>query len=93
MTCRLKVHPWVHNKLEHITCAAAPSQPEMCRLLLLGTKLNDVKPFTGAMFADVLAAYTHWGWIDIDVIYGDLGPAAEAARMYDVVTFQPGDVM
>ena len=55
-----------------------------------GTKASDLKPFCGAMFRDLLLRYTHWGWVDIDVIFGDLSPLIEALRHYDVVTFPDG---
>ena len=50
-------------------------------------KSADIKPFTGGIFSDLLSEYTHWGWIDIDVIYGDLSPVAAAVKKYDVVTY------
>ena len=42
------------------------------------------------MFADLLRGYTHWGWIDLDVILGDLSPMLEDLKHYDVVTYPDG---
>ena len=55
-----------------------------------GVKMNDLKPLYGAMLADVLAPYTHWGWIDIDCLFGDLSPLLVALRDYDVVAYPDG---
>ena len=55
-----------------------------------GTKTSDLKPFYGAMFRDLLLHYTHWGWIDLDVILGDTTPLIGALRHHDVVTFPDG---
>ena len=35
-------------------------------------KLCDYKPAFGLIFQDFLAGYTHWGYGDIDVVYGQL---------------------
>ena len=42
------------------------------------------------MFRDHLLHYTHWGWIDIDSIFGDLSPMMEHLRHYDLVTYPDG---
>ena len=41
----------------------------------------------GAMFKDLLDEYTHWGWIDMGVLVGDLSPLVAAAQKFDVVTY------
>ena len=38
-----------------------------------------------------LAGYTHWGWIDIDCLFGNLDPLLQHLRQYDVVAY-PGGV-
>jgi len=35
-------------------------------------KLNDFKPAYGLMFSNILANYDWWGYIDIDIILGDI---------------------
>ena len=52
--------------------------------------MNDVKPLYGAMLQDVLAPYSHWGWIDIDCLFGDMRPLLNALRHYDVVAYPDG---
>lgn len=49
------------------------------------------KVLFGGMFRDWLQEYSHWGWFDTDIIFGDL---SSALRPYldsaDVVTFPDG---
>ena len=53
-------------------------------------KLCDYKPTYGAIFEDLLKEYTHWGYCDSDVIFGDLRKfltdelLAEYDRIYDL---------
>ena len=42
------------------------------------------------MFRDHLLHYTHWGWIDLDVLMGDMAPLVEALKHFDVVSFPDG---
>lgn len=35
-------------------------------------KVSDTRPFLGALFADVVARHTWWGWFDLDVVFGNL---------------------
>ena len=44
----------------------------------------------GAMFENELAAYTHWGWIDIDCFFGDLSDMISHLHHYDIVTYPDG---
>ena len=39
-----------------------------------GKGLSDLKPFYGCVFADLIdeRTFTHWGWVDWDVLMGDL---------------------
>ena len=53
-------------------------------------KVADLKPLYGAMFEDVIANYTHWGWLDIDSIFGDFTPLIDALEDYDIVTYPDG---
>ena len=58
------------------------------RVLSDHRKLPDLKPLYGAMFADMLAAHTHWGWMDLDVVFGDTTPLVQAALQgFDVITY------
>jgi hypothetical protein len=49
--------------------------------------LNGLKPRYGAMFADYLHEYTHWGWVDIDTVVGDMGKMIEDLKNYHIVTY------
>ena len=40
----------------------------------------------------MLAEYTHWGWMDMDVLLGDMRVLVAAARRYDIVTVPDADV-
>jgi len=51
-----------------------------------GHKLCDLRPFYGLLFADLLEKYTHWGFCDIDVMFGDL------SRLTSDPEFQQADV-
>lgn len=37
-----------------------------------GKGLSDLKPFYGKVFDELLDGYTHWGWVDWDLLLGDL---------------------
>lgn len=42
-------------------------------------KLCDFKPFYGLAFPELLRPYKYWGYCDIDLFFGNLGPLAERA--------------
>ena len=58
-----------------------------------GKGLSDLKPFYGRVFDDLLpeAQYTHWGWVDWDILVGDLNAVVPEKLLweYDALTF-PG---
>ncbi len=58
--------------------------------LFHGDKANDLKVLYGTMFEDVLKPYTHWGWMDTDVFFGDMSPMLQDLEHYDVVTYPNG---
>eukprot|EP00527_Entomoneis_sp_CCMP2396_P005787 CAMPEP_0198152748 /NCGR_PEP_ID=MMETSP1443-20131203/61158_1 /TAXON_ID=186043 /ORGANISM="Entomoneis sp., Strain CCMP2396" /LENGTH=99 /DNA_ID=CAMNT_0043818863 /DNA_START=53 /DNA_END=349 /DNA_ORIENTATION=- len=55
--------------------------------------LVEYKPAYGAIFQDLLQDYTHWGYSDIDMVFGDLGRHIEESEWtdYDIVTYGFGD--
>ena len=55
-----------------------------------GVAVSDIRPLFGAMFHDLLHAYTHWGIIDADCLFADLRPLIAALPTYDVITFPDG---
>jgi hypothetical protein len=54
------------------------------------TKKFNLRPPLGAMFADYLQEYTHWGWVDLDMLMGDLSKLIEDLDHYDLVTYADG---
>ena len=50
-------------------------------------KINDLKPMFGEAFADLLRPYEWWGYLQEDLLVGDLTQCLrpEVLRMYDVV--------
>jgi hypothetical protein len=42
-------------------------------------KLTDFRPFFGLAFSEHLSSYTYWGYCDVDLFFGDLGPLLEKA--------------
>eukprot|EP00750_Incisomonas_marina_P002297 INCI12198.2.p1 GENE.INCI12198.2~~INCI12198.2.p1 ORF type:complete len:735 (-),score=115.31 INCI12198.2:1636-3840(-) len=58
---------------------------------VFGSKVNDLKVLFGGMFPDYLRGYSHWGWFDTDIIFGDL---SSVLRRYlsdtDIITFPDG---
>ena len=54
-----------------------------------GKGLSDLKPFYGHVFDDLLRGCTHWGWVDWDILLGDLAAVVgeEALWASDAVTF------
>lgn len=54
-----------------------------------GKGLSDLKPFYGHVFDDLLGGCTHWGWVDWDILLGDLAAVVgeEALWASDAVTF------
>ena len=67
--------------------------PEVVRRKFASAKgLSDLKPFYGKVFEELLqGGCTHWGWVDWDVLAGDLRAAIPQAQLweYDAVTL-PG---
>ena len=61
--------------------------------LASGKGLSDLKPLYGKIFDDFLPeqTYTHWGWVDWDILLGDLSSVVPRALLwqYDAITF-PG---
>ena len=56
-----------------------------------GSKMNDLKPTFGGLFARELAGYSHWGWVDLDCMMGDLRPSlADYLPDFDVITYPDG---
>ena len=57
--------------------------------------LVEYKPATGHVFADYLGEYTHWGYSDLDIAWGDLPrwitPDELDGDKWDVVTYGFGD--
>ena len=53
-------------------------------------KVADLKPLYGAMFADQIERYTHWGWVDLDMVFGDFAPMRAALENFDVVSYPDG---
>ena len=51
-------------------------------------KLCDFKPLYGLLFAEHLAGYTHWGYCDEDVFWGDIRKfiTDDHLREYDLIT-------
>ncbi|NPD16430.1 hypothetical protein HOY34_14615 [Xinfangfangia sp. D13-10-4-6] len=50
-------------------------------------KLCDLKPAYGAIFAEHLLGYSHWGFCDLDIIFGDL------TQVYTDITLARYDVI
>ncbi len=50
----------------------------------------DLKLLYGALFAEILKPYTHWGWTTLDGFFGDMTPLLRDLEQYDVVTYPNG---
>lgn len=55
--------------------------------------LVEYKPAFGHIFAEYLTGYTHWGYSDIDVVFGDMTRWIDTDEWndYDIVTYGFGD--
>ncbi|GKY91238.1 hypothetical protein MPSEU_000096400 [Mayamaea pseudoterrestris] len=55
--------------------------------------LVEFKPALGHIFADFIAGYSHWGYSDLDMLYGDLGRwiTPDELKDFDIVTYSFGD--
>ncbi|CAB9510131.1 expressed unknown protein [Seminavis robusta] len=55
--------------------------------------LVEYKPTFGHVFAEYLEEYSHWGYSDLDIVFGDLGRwiTAEELNEFDIVTYGFGD--
>eukprot|EP00435_Cladocopium_sp_Y103_P037040 s1213_g9.t1 len=53
-------------------------------------KGNDLKPLYGALFQEELAEFTHWGWTDLDMIWGNVGAFLKPLLSYDVISAPDG---
>ena len=71
-------------RLEHLTATHLKMYP-YC--------LVEFKPALGHVFADYLQDYSHWGYSDLDILFGDLGRwmTADEWQDFDVVTYGFGD--
>jgi hypothetical protein len=60
-----------------------------------GSKINDLKATFGGLFEPELAkgAYTHWGWVDLDCMMGDLKSSLQLYLPdFDVITYPDGGI-
>lgn len=48
-----------------------------------GKGLSDLKPFYGQVFEDEIAGYSHWGWVDWDILLGDLRSVIGVERLWE----------
>jgi len=55
--------------------------------------LVEFKPALGHIFDDFISGYSHWGYSDLDIAFGDLPRwvTAEELEYYDIVTYGYGD--
>jgi hypothetical protein len=55
--------------------------------------LVEFKPALGHIFADYLQGYSHWGYSDLDIVFGDLARwiTVEELSEFDIVTYGYGD--
>ena len=55
--------------------------------------LVEYKPTFGHVFAEFLTDYTHWGYSDLDIVFGDLSRwiTDDELNDYDIVTYGYGD--
>ena len=62
-------------------------------LLAYPYALVEYKPTFGHVFADFLVDYTHWGYSDLDIVFGDLSRwiTKDELNDYDIVTYGYGD--
>lgn len=53
--------------------------------------LSDLKPFYGKLFEGEIGEFTHWGWVDWDILLGDMAAIIPERSLWetDAVTF-PG---
>lgn len=51
-------------------------------------KICDYKPFYGLLLNEALVKYKYWGYCDIDLIFGDLGPLLDIVNegFFDIVS-------
>lgn len=54
-------------------------------------KLNDLRPAFGVIFEDYLEKAAFWGYVEVDMIYGNIRSfiTPEVLRAYDVITSRP----
>jgi hypothetical protein len=68
---------------------ASQSQADSKLATLKG--LSDLKPFYGKLFEAEIEEFTHWGWVDWDILLGDMASVIPERSLWDTdaVTF-PG---
>ena len=57
------------------------------REVLPGAIVNDIKPTYASLFPDIIDNYDYWGWVDLDVLSGDLSTWLELDPELDVISF------
>lgn len=60
------------------------------REVLPGAIVNDIKPTYASLFPDIIDNYDYWGWVDLDVLSGDLSTWLELDPELDVISFSEG---
>lgn len=55
--------------------------------IIVKDKCNDFKILFGSLFKEELKNFSHWGWIDTDILIGDLSFIHGQLDLYDVVTY------
>ena len=91
-----------HVRYEHVPLAAlqqrfidklGATRAQVEAKFASGKGLSDLKPLYGRIFDDLLSEtrYTHWGWVDWDILVGDLLSVVPTWMLwqYDALTF-PG---
>jgi hypothetical protein len=50
----------------------------------------NIKAPLGGMFADYLHEYTHWGWVDLDTVMGDMSKMIDDLKQYHIAIYTEG---
>ena len=82
----------VHKVFGHMSFESFEARVKECYAEDNPAKGNDLKPLYGALFQDELVPFSHWGWTDLDMVWGRLDEFLTPQRLaeYDVISAPDG---
>lgn len=92
------IHTGESERSSTIPVSSSVIDEELVELIASFIKIHpyglvEFKPALGHIFHDLIRGYSHWGYTDLDIIFGDLSRwiTPDELQKYDIVTYTYGD--